>query len=205
MSYSVEKQILSKIKKARKGTLFFTNDFLRFGNYKAVSKALERLAEKGEINRIAHGMYARLATDKELGLLLPSTDEIAKAIAKRDRARIIPTGVMALNLLGLSTQIPMNAVYLTDGSARKIKLDNRYILFKKTSPKNLSTIGKTSGLVIQALKTIGKEQITEEEEKILLEYLKKEEPYRLEHDIALAPEWIRKIMRKAIKKTTDLT
>jgi hypothetical protein len=93
----------------------------------------------------------------------------------------------------------MNVVYLTDGAARKIDLGKRKILFKKTAPKNLSAIGKISGLVIQALKEIGKANATESEIQIILKQLEKEDHYRLEHDIRLAPEWIRIIMRKALK------
>jgi hypothetical protein len=107
---------------------------------------------------------------------------------------------MALNALGLSTQVPVNVVYYTDGSARRIDFGNQRIVFKKTSPKNLSAIGKISSLVILALREIGKEHVTEEQKKIILAHLEKEEPHRLEHDIKIAPEWMRKIMRKSIKK-----
>lgn len=196
---SIDDKILKKIKKARGGSLFFVEDFLSLGSAKAVSKALERLVISEELHRVARGVYSRLATDPILGLLKPSTEEIAEAIRRRDKARIVPTGSLALNALGLSTQVPMNVVYYTDGSARKIDLGKRTIVFKKTSPKNLASIGKISTLVIQALKEIGKEMVTENEIKIILEHLKKEEPYRLEHDIKLAPEWIRVIMRKALK------
>ncbi len=198
MVENTDMQILKKIRKARRGSLFFIEDFLRFGNYKTVSKALERLVEKKEISRVARGIYARLKNDPILGPVKPGTEAIAKAIAKRDKARIIPTGVLALNVLGLSTQMPMNVVYLTDGAAREINIGRRKIIFKKTSPKNLATIGEISSLAIQALKEIGKDNITESEKQIILEHLKKEDSYRLEHDIRLAPEWIRIIMRKAL-------
>ena len=197
---SLDDKILTKIKKARRGSLFFTEDFLTFGSAKAVAKALERLAEKGVISRVARGIYARLEIDPLIGELKPSTEAIAEAIRKRDKARMIPTGALALNALGLSTQVPMNVVYLTDGAARKIDLGRRKIIFKKSAPKNLSAIGKISGLVIQALKEIGKEYVTDSEIQIILKQLEKEEPYRLEHDIRLAPEWIRIIMRKAIQQ-----
>jgi hypothetical protein len=147
---------------------------------------------------VARGIYARLEKDPILGPVKPSIEAIAKAIAKRDKARIVPTGVLALNALGLSTQIPMNLVYLTDGAARKITIGKRKIVFKKASPKNLAAIGKISSLVILALKEIGKDKVKEEEKAIIIEHLKKEELARLEHDIRLAPEWIRVIMRKAL-------
>ncbi|MFE3847252.1 DUF6088 family protein [Flavobacterium sp. LB3P45] len=195
---SIDDKVIAKIKKAKRGSLFFTEDFLSFGSAKAVAKALERMVEKEEIFRVARGIYARLEKDPILGLLKPSTEAIAEAISKRDKARIVPTGVLALNALGLSTQVPMNVVYLTDGAARKIDLGKRKILFKKSAPKNLSAIGKISSLVIQALKEIGKDNCTENEIQIILKQLDKEEPYRLEHDIKLAPEWIRIIMRQAL-------
>lgn len=200
---SLDDKILTKIKKAKRGSLFFTEDFLNFGSAKAVAKTLERLTVKGDISRVARGIYARLDRDPLLGELKPSTEAIAEAIRKRDKARIMPTGALAINALGLSTQVPMNVVYLTDGAARKIDLGKRKILFKKSTPKNLSAIGKISGLVIQALKEIGKDKVTENEIQLILKQLEKEEPYRLEHDIRLAPEWIRIIMRKALKPKTD--
>ena len=200
MPESIEDRILTKIKKARRGALFFTEDFLHFGAAKAISKALERMVDTGEVTRIARGIYARLGKDPILGEIRPGTENIARAIAKRDKARIIPTGVLALNALGLSTQVPTNAVYLTDGAARKISLGKRKILFKKTAPKNLSAIGKISSLCIQALKELGKGKVTEKEKQIIIKQLGNEEQSRLEHDIRLAPEWIRIIMREALKK-----
>lgn len=106
-------------------------------------------------------MYARLQQDPLLGTIYPSTEDIAKAIAKRDKATIVPPGSLALNSLGLSTQVPLNVVYLTDGSARKIDLGKRKIIFKKTSPRNLAALGSISKLAIQALKEIGKDNLKE--------------------------------------------
>jgi hypothetical protein len=198
-SESVDSKVIQKIKKARRGSLFFADDFLRFGNSKAVTKALERLVIKGELNRVARGIYARLEIHPQFGPVPPTLEELAKAIAKRDKAKISPTGVLALHQLGLSTQVPLNAVYLTNGSARKIKLGKRNLVLKKTAPKNLAAIGEKSGLVIQALKEIGAEKVDNTLEKKIISILKKEKKYHLEHDLVLAPEWIRKIMRRAMR------
>jgi len=196
---SINDKVLNKVKKARRGALYFTDDFIAFGSAKAVSKALERLVVSGEIVRVARGIYARLEKDPILGTVKPSTEAIAEAIRRRDKAKIIATGAMAMNVLGLSTQVPINAVYLTNGTARTINLGKRKIVFKKTTPKNLATIGKISTQVIQALKEIGKDKVTDREIQIIVEQLGKEDPYRLEQDIKRAPEWIRIIMRKALK------
>ncbi len=197
---SIDDYIVEEIKKAQKGTIFFVEDFLHLGSAKAVAKALERLTDRDKISRVARGMYSYLETHKTFGAIKPSIEEIAKAIAKRDKARIVPTGILALNALGLSTQVPLKIVYLTDGSARIVKVGQRTIKFKKTSPKNLAAIGTISSLVIQALKEIGKDNVTDDEIKIVLKQLEKEVQHHLEHDIKLAPEWIRVIMRKALNK-----
>lgn len=205
MLESVENKVIERFKKAKRGTVFFTDDFLRFGTAKNISKTLERLVDKNEITRVSRGIYTRPEINKQLGITLsPSTETIARAIARRDRARIIPTGQYALNVLGLSTQIPMNAVYLTDGAARKITIGKRTILFKKTTPRNLAAIGEISGMVIQGLKALGKNELTEDETSQVVEILKKEKSERLRHDIRLAPEWIRSIMKAALPENQKL-
>ncbi len=192
---SFEIQILEKIKKAKRGSLFFVDSFTTLGNAKAIAKALERLVKSGELHRMATGMYVRPAEDKILGIVLPGIEEIAEAIAKRDKARIVPTGSYAMYKIGLTTQVPMNVVYYTDATARKIKVGKQTITFKRASAKNVSAIGDISKLAIQALRTIGKDMASDEEIKKIRELLKNEKPYHLQHDIKLAPEWIRKILR----------
>lgn len=193
MPESTEIQILEKIKKAKRGSLFFIDSFATMGTAKAVSKALERLVKSNELERLAPGIYYRPAYSDLIGKLTPSLETVAIAIARRDRARIVPTGAYAENRLGLSTQVPMNVVYVTDGSARKIKIGKRSILFKKANPKSVAMVGEISSLAIQALKSIGKDRVLDKDIKHIQELLKKEKPTRLEHDIRLAPAWIREI------------
>ncbi len=195
---SIEKQIEKVIKSKPRGSLVLPADFLLYGTSKAVQKSLERLEEKQVIVRVAHGIYVRPKISKLIGPLTPSAEEVAEAIAKRDRIRTVPTGSYALNALGLSTQVPMNIVLLTDGSPREIKVGKRTIKFKKTTPKNLLAKGKISRLVIQALKEIGNGKVTEDEEIKILDILKKENEKKLKNDIALTPVWIQKIMNKAL-------
>ena len=194
MNKSIELQVLNKIKKAKRGMLYFVSSFDSISNAKSVNKALERLVKSGELQRVATGIYVRSAKDKILDLVSPNIDDIAVAIAKRDKARIVPTGTYALYKLGLSTQVPLNIVYYTDASARKIKIDKQTITFKKASSINLAATGSISKLVIQALRTIGKDNITDEEIIKINNILKNEKPYHLQHDLAIAPEWIRKII-----------
>ena len=99
----------------------------------------------------------------------------------------------------------MNIIYLTDGAARKIKIGKRTITFKKTAPKNLTAIGEISKLVIQALRTIGKDKVTDLEIEKIRYLLKKEKHTHLQQDIRSAPEWIRKIMITVLKSTQQNT
>jgi predicted transcriptional regulator of viral defense system len=200
---NTEIQILVKIKKAKRGTLFFADSFVNFGNAKTVNKALERLVNSGEIDRVATGMYVRPKISKTVGKIYPAIEEIARAIAKRDKAKILPTGNYALNQLGLSTQVPMNIVYLTDGAARNVKVGKMLIKFKKTTPRNVSTVGEISRLVIQALRTLGKDNATDEEIAYIQKLLTMEKVTRLEHDIRLAPAWIREIMKPVLKQKVN--
>lgn len=194
---SIEKQIEKNVKSKPRGILILPSDFLLYGTPKAVQKSLERLENKGVIIRVSQGIYVRPKMSKLIGTLTPSAEEVAEAIAKRDRIRTVPTGSYALNALGLSTQVPLNIVLLTDGSPRVIKVGKRTIKFKKTTPKNLLAKGKISRLVIQALKEIGNGNVTEEEERKIIELLLKEDEKDLRHDIPLAPVWIQKVMKKA--------
>lgn len=195
---SIETKILNKIKNTPKGVLLFPIDFSEFGSSEAVRISLFRLENEGVIMRVAQGIYVRPKESKYIGKLMPTAEEVAEAIAKRDRIRTVPTGTYALNALGLSTQVPMKIVLLTDGSPREIKVGKRTIKFKKTTPKKLLAKGKISRLAIQALKEIGNGNITEEEEEKIIILLKKEDLDDLKNDIALAPVWVQKIMKKAI-------
>ncbi|GHV48252.1 hypothetical protein FACS1894181_03490 [Bacteroidia bacterium] len=200
MDYSIEYKTFRNMQLAKRKKVFFTNDFLKFDNYKACNKALERLVEQKKILRVGRGTYAIPKKSDLLGDLPPTSDDIVKAIVKRDHAKIIPTGLLSENLLGLSTQVPAKRIYLTDGSPRKLQIDGGTIIFKKTSPKNLASKGKISTLVIQALKSIRKDRVTDYEIKKVVNHLKRENPKYVAHDMKYAPLWIREIINKAIIK-----
>lgn len=194
MTQSIENKVLEYLKHRQKGKIYFINDFATLGTSESIRKSLSNLVKKDILIRLTQGIYLYPKIDKELGVLYPSVDDVCRAIAKRDKARIEPTGIFALHSLGLSTQIPVNVVYLTDGIPRKIKYGNRTIKFKKTAPKNLAMKGKVSSLVITALKQIGKENVSQEVELQLTKVLKKESVENVRHDAKLAPEWISKLI-----------
>jgi len=198
---TISAKIENTIKQSDKGKLIFISDFSELDNYDTVRKSLQRLVKKDLIIRISKGIYYYPKKDEILGILYPSIEEIGKAIAKRDKARIIPTGAFAQHLLGLSTQIPMNIIYLTDGSARKIKIGKQTIVFKKTSPKNLSYENQLSSLIIQSLKSKKENNITEKEKEILKEIIiKSGKQKEIEKDIKNAQVWIRKIILQILSE-----
>lgn len=197
---NTEKKIIERINNAPGKTIFFTEDFRGLGSPEAVKVALHRIVKRNIISRLARGIYAKPEYSKLLGAeIMPGVEEIAKAIAKRDRAKIIPTGSYALNAIGLSPQMQMNFVYLTDGEPRKIKVGEATITFKRTAPKNLSYKNQMCMLVVQALKEIGNGKVTETEKVKVVELLKQVEYSELKHDIALAPQWIAEIMAQALQ------
>jgi hypothetical protein len=165
-----------------------------------VGKALERMVKSGQLLRLAHGIYYYPEIDNTLGLgvLYPSLEAIAQGIACRDKAKIVPTGVYALNKLGLSTQVPMNIVYLTDGSPRKINIGGgRGIQFKKTAPKNLAFQNELAMLITFALKELKQENITEEHLEKIKSLLQNEAKETIMVDAGLMPAWIRSIIVKS--------
>ncbi len=196
---SVEFKIELAIKSKPRGFLLFPEDFAGKGSAESVRKALQGLKERKVIKQVAHGIYVRPKINEFIGEVMPTAEEVAQGIAKRDRIRTVPTGAYALNALGLSTQVPMKIVLLTDGSPRVVKVGKRSIKFKKTTPKNLLAKGKISRLAIQALKEIGNGKVTKEEEKKIIEQLKQENQKALQHDIDLAPVWIQNIMKEALQ------
>ena len=192
---SIEENILTAIKAKGRGSIFFPSDFTSYGEVKAIGKSLERLTAKGDIIRLARGiyLYPEIDTVLGLGILMPSIEQIAEMIARRDKARIVPTGIYAL-----STQVPMNIVYLTDGAPRKVSLGNgRSIQFKYTTPKNLSFTNSLAMLVTFALKEVGKDNITDDIAKQIKNVLQKEQKENVLADEALMPAWIRTFTRQA--------
>lgn len=188
---SIHSQLEDKILSLKKGAIVFVSDFAEFGTSENVKKVLLRLEKKQLLVRLAHGIYLYPKIDKELGILYPSTESIAEAIAKRDKIRIIPTGIYALQQLGISTQIPMNVIYLTDGAPRKIKVGKRTITFKKTVPKNLAIKNKILSNIVQGLKELGKENITDEVKQKINQALEKVPVEILKEEILNAPVWVR--------------
>ena len=192
MSNVLTKQIRERIERQGENTLYMVRDFADLKNDGLVTRALSRLAEEGLLVRLSQGLYLYPKRNR-FGILKPSIDEIAAAIAQKDKARIIPSGLTALNKLGLSTQVTMNAVYLTDATAREIKIGNRTIMFKRCAPRNFAYQTDVFPLVVCAMKEIGAANVTQEHIDMIKNAIDKcEDKDAIRHDYNVAPGWIRK-------------
>lgn len=192
MSNILTKQIRQRIESQGENCLYMVSDFADLNNDGLVTRALSRLAKEGLLVRISQGIYLYPIRNR-FGILKPSIDEIAIAIAQKDKAHIIPSGLTALNKLGLSTQVTMKAVYLTDATAREITLGNRTIVFKRSAPRNFAYETDVFPLVVCAMKEIGEHNITEEHLVTIKEVMARYgDQDAIKRDFNMAPGWIRK-------------
>lgn len=196
MSETSRNKIETKVFKSSRGEFFFADDFKNYGTPENIRLTLFRLENDGLIERLAHGIYIKPKKDPLLGTIYPSVEEIAKEIARRDKARIAPTGVLALYLLGLTTQVPLKAVYLTDGSQREVKIGNRNIKFKRTVPKSFAIKDELLHLIVQAFKEKGQRNITKEFFDTIKTSVKKVDKQVIDSQLKYAPVWIQKEITK---------
>ena len=196
---SVNSQIFEYVKRNRRGKIFFTTDLRNTGSSDAVRQELSRLCRKGIIVRLSAGMYLYPKLHKYLGVLFPSVEEIIKSISRKEKSRLIPAGSYALNKLGLSTQVPMKIVFLTDGAPRVMKIGKKLTInLQKTTAKNLAFKGRITLLTVSALKEIGKDKVSDAQMNKIKEVLKHEPNQIIKHDAALAPEWISILLLKCL-------
>ena len=199
--YMVVSTIKERISSAENGTLLFNNSFPEYDD-EYVGKILSDLVRSGYLYHLSRGVYLKTERTR-FGLVYPPVSAIASAIAERDKSQILPTGATALNLLGLSTQMPMNPVFLTSGSARKITIDGRTITFKRAVPKNFAIKGRKRSLIVQALKYIGENNITEEDRLNISNLICQDKDVdNLSDDLQMMPSWIRKFFIYALKTQT---
>ena len=177
------------------GKIYFLSDFNSY-EPDSVRQTFVRLVNDGVVIRLSPGIFL-FPVKTRFGIAYPSDYEIAKEIARRDSASVLPSGMTAANMVGLSEQVPMKSVFLTDGAARIICVNGRDIIFKRGVPKNFAYKSKTMPLIVAGMKAMGKENITTEGLEAIKRLLGKEAISDLDSlcsDILLAPEWIRKII-----------
>lgn len=196
MAQSIESRIANRIHSKGAGWVFTPNHFLDLGSRTAVAQSLVRLVRAGTIRRLAHGLYDYPKKHPTLGDLPANYERIAQALAGRDNLRIQPSGAYVANLLGLTEQVPARIVFLTDGSNRTVEINKQQIVLKRTTPKNMATAGRVSGLVIQALRYLGQDNVDGKIIGILKKRLSRDDKRQLINDLRFAPVWIGTIFRQ---------
>jgi len=193
---SIDSQIARRVARRARGTVFTPDSFASMGTRSAIDKALQRLEAKGTLRRLSRGLYDKPRHDDLLGTLWPTVDAVVKAVAGANKLRIQPAGVYAANMLGLSEQVPARVVLLTDGLSRTVQAGPLKIALKRTTPRQMAAAGRTSGLLIQAFKSLGAANVTPARIERLRQTIPAAERARVLKDIALAPTWMRPALRQ---------
>ena len=174
--------------------ILFRSDFPEY-HTEFVGSILSELTTEGILVKIAHGIYTKPRKSK-FGVVLPSVDKVVQAIATRDNAEVLPSGMTALNALGLSTQVPMNYTYLTTGSERTVNLSNRKVVLKRGVPKNFCYGTRLISLLVQALKALKKENVGDSELNVIRQLVLKEtDKETLAKDVDMMPAWMKRIIK----------
>lgn len=201
MTASIQDALLNQIRRQGSGKVFTPKDFLDFGSREAVDQALSRLVRDGSLQRLGRGLYHYPRINPRLRIAVaPDTDEIAAAIARQTGSRIAPSGAMAANRLGLSTQVPAKPVYLTDGRSKQVRVGDLVFVVKHVSPKELPLGNRTSATVLQALRYLGKDGVDAKVISKIRKALSSKDRAQLLRDARYTTDWMVEVVRKIAGK-----
>jgi hypothetical protein len=193
---SIDSEVSNRVYGMRRGAVFTPSRFLDLGTRGAIGLALFRLEKRKVIRRLARGLYDYPREHTDIGLLSPDPGTVAKALAVKTNTRLQPAGAYAANLLGLSEQVPGKIVFLSDGPSRVVRIGRQEIELRHTTPRNMAAAGRLGGLVIQALRHLGREHITRNRLEHLKRTLSAKQRKELLKDLSLAPAWMHPIFRE---------
>lgn len=194
---TIQDDILDRIRKQGRGKVFIPKDFLDLGSRDAADQSLSRLVKGGDILRLGRGLYHYPQMNDRLGIPLgPDLDEIADALARQTGSRVVPSGAVAANRLGLSTQVPAKPVYLTDGRTRQVRIGNTTIQLRHAAPKEVPVGSRTSAMVFQALRHLGQAAVDDQVIARLRCALSKSQRHGLLQDARYTTDWIADTVRQ---------
>ena len=197
---NIREQIEKRITDAGSGYVFTRKDFQDISSAGSIGQILSRLVKDGFIRRIGRGLFDYPKTNPILGgELSPDIDQAAKAIARKFKWSILPFGSLAANRLGLSQQVPAKFIYLSNGPTKQVKIGTTAIQFKHARPKEIYGDSAISGLVIQALRYLGKENVDDDIIAHFRQKLSAGEKKELLNDIHFSTEWIFEIIQRIAK------
>lgn len=194
---SYTEKISNKINNFDSHKVFFANDFLDIASNATVRQILKRLADEDKIKRIIDGFYYNPRYSELIGEYeAVSIHELALAIARKYNWNIAPYNSTALNLLGLSTQVPTHYKYISSGRYKEYKIGDTVLEFKKVNPGEIANMSLKTATVIQAIKSLGKENITSEVIQKIRENLTEKERKGLMNESKSVPSWIYEVIRE---------
>jgi len=194
---TIQDAVLDRIRSQGRGKVFIPKDFLDLGSRDAADQSLSRLVKSGDILRLGRGLYHYPQMNERLGIPLgPDLDEIADALARQTGSRGVPSGAVAANRLGLSTQVPAKPVYLTDGRTRQVRIGNTAIQLRHAAPKELPVGSRTSAMVFQALRHLGQAAVDDQVITRLRRALSPKQRQELLRDARYTTDWIAAIVRQ---------
>lgn len=197
-------QIRKDIMYADAGVVFVLSDFVDYGNYETVKKAMQKLCEEGIIRRALPGVYYRPSYSSILGHdVPPKTEALADAIARNNNWTIIPEGEKGLNMLGLSTQVPAHTVFITNGPSKKYEVGKQKFEFRHVQPKNIVGLSVKTALVVEALKNLGEQNVDDSIVTRLQAIYTPEEKQKLLLETKKVTRWIRDIMAQVAQDKGD--
>ncbi len=198
-SNPIVNKLLKRIRGHGRGTVFSSADFMDLGNRAALDQALSRLVRQKVIRRLAPGLYHYPRINPKLGgVINPLPDAVAKAVARKTGNRIIPSGAIAANVLGLSTQVPTKAIYLINGQPRKVCFGSQTIVFRSAAPRTMAVSGRVSAIVFQALRHLGRDSMTDSVVRQLRRSLSRKDRQTLRKDIRFAVAWMKPVLERII-------
>lgn len=201
MSVSSSANIIkTRIMNSPDGSVFTTVDFADVIENSRVGVILSRLEEDGVIRRVMRGIYAKpVYNDFLKEYIAPSPSLVAEALARNFGWTIVPCGDTALNILGLSTQVPAAWSYVSDGTYKEYTYDNTTIKFKRTTNKEISKLSYKTALIVQALKALGKDNIDDTIINKLKNDLTDEEKTTALLEAKAATSWIYEYIKQICK------
>lgn len=189
---------------ADKGTVFVLSDFVDYGDYEAVKKALQKFCEEGLIRRALPGVYYRPTFSSILGQdVPPKTEAVAEAIARNNNWIIIPEGEKGLNMLGLSTQVPAHTVFITNGPSKTYEIGKQKFEFRHVQPKNIIGLSAKTALVVEALRNLGEQNVDDFIITRLKAIYTNEEKQKLMSETKKVTRWIRGIIAQVVQDMGD--
>lgn len=196
---NIKNAVMKHINESRPHSVFFITDYTNLGSPETIRKILYEATLNGIIEKAAHSIYFKPKVSRFGNIPIPP-EIIAKEIANRDKCEILPAGSTAANIIGLSTQVPVCLSYITTGSTRTVNIGDRKISFRHASPKNFAAKGKAIPLLLQGIKEIGKDNISNIELDVIKHFMEKYPDPHLKEDLLIAPVWIQQIIKRLIKQ-----